>query len=93
MANVCVPIIVIMCYLIGEIYKVILKNNKKYYKLIPLLVPLIGGILGILIYLTDRKMIFNINSIWDALYIGIVSGAGATCTNQIVKQIFKKEKK
>lgn len=36
-------------------------------------------------------MIFNANNIWIALGTGIVSGASATGTNQIIKQIFKKE--
>ena len=46
-----VPIIVVCCYLIGEIYKVILKKRPETYKLIPVLVSISGGILGILIYL------------------------------------------
>lgn len=85
-----VPIIVVCCYIVGEIYKVLFKNKQEAYKLIPILVAIIGGLLGILIYLTNPEMIFNADNIWIALGIGIVSGASSTGTNQIIKQIFKK---
>ncbi len=83
-----VPIIVILCYILGEIYKIIFKNKKETYKLIPLLVSLFGGILGILIYFTAPE-ILNVDNIYLALEIGIISGSSATGTNQIIKQIFK----
>ena len=85
-----VPIIIIICYMIGEIYKVIFKSKENLYKLIPIIVSITGGILGIIIYITNKEMIFNADNIWISLTIGIVSGASATTTNQIVKQIFKK---
>ncbi len=83
-----VPIIVILCYILGEIYKIIFKNKKETYKLIPLLVSLFGGILGVLIYFTAPE-ILNVDNIYLALEIGIISGSSATGTNQIIKQIFK----
>lgn len=85
-----VPIIVVCCYMIGEIYKVLFKNKQDAYKLIPILVAIVGGLLGILIYLTSPEMILNADNLWIALGIGIVSGASSTGTNQIIKQIFKK---
>lgn len=85
-----VPIIIIICYMIGEFYKVIFKSKENLYKLIPIIVSITGGILGIIIYLTNKEMIFNADNIWTSLTIGIVSGASATTTNQIVKQVFKK---
>lgn len=87
----CVPIIVVCCYMIGEIYKFIFNNNKQMYKLIPILMSFCGGLLGVLIYLTNKEMIFNIDNIWLALELGIVSGASSTSANQIIKQMFKKE--
>lgn len=84
----CVPIIVILCYILGEIYKIIFKNKKETYKLIPLLVSLFGGVLGVLIYFTAPE-ILNVDNIYFALEIGIISGSSATGTNQIIKQIFK----
>lgn len=86
-----VPIIIIICYMIGEIYKVIFKSKESLYKLIPIIVSITGGILGIIIYLTNKEMIFNADNIWTSLTIGIVSGASATTTNQIVKQVFIKK--
>lgn len=83
-----VPIIVILCYILGEIYKIIFKNKKETYKLIPLLVSLFGGVLGVLIYFTAPE-ILNVDNIYLALEIGIISGSSATGTNQIIKQIFK----
>lgn len=87
-----VPIIVVCCYIVGEIYKVLFKNKQEAYKLIQILVAIIGGLLGILIYLTNPEMIFNADNIWIALAIGIVSGTSSTGTNQIIKQLFEKSK-
>lgn len=86
-----VPIIVVCCYVIGEIVKFIFRNKQETYKIIPIVVTSIGGLLGILIYLTNPEMIFNVDNIWTALLIGMVSGSSATGANQIVKQIFRKE--
>ena len=88
----CVPIIVICCYMIGEIYKVLFSDNKKMYKLIPIFMSLGGGLLAVLMYITNKEMIFNVDNIWIALEVGIVSGASSTSANQIIKQMFKKEK-
>ena len=86
-----VPIIVLCSYIVGEIYKVIFKRKKELYKLIPILVAIVGGVLGVLIYLTSPEMIFNVDNLWIALGIGIISGFSATGTNQVIKQLFKKE--
>ena len=91
MDNTSVPIIVLCSYIVGEIYKVIFKRKKDAYKLIPVLVAIVGGVLGVLIYLTSPEMIFNVDNVWIALGIGIISGFSATGTNQVIKQLFKKE--
>lgn len=85
-----VPIIVVCCYIIGEIYKFLFRKKQEAYKLIPILLTISGGILGILIYLTNKEMMMNASNIWIALGIGIVSGVSSTGTNQIIKQLFKK---
>lgn len=87
-----VPIIVIFCYIIGEIYKEVFKNKKDLYKLIPLITTVIGGILGAIIYKTSPQIIFNTTNIYNAILIGIISGSSATGTNQIIKQFIKGEK-
>lgn len=84
-----VPIIVVICYLVGELYKFIFRKKQELYKLIPLIMAIVGGAFGILIYATSNTLSF-IDNIYDAILIGIVSGESATGTNQIIKQIFKK---
>ena len=87
-----IPIIVICCYMFGETYKIIFNKNKKMNKLSAILTALFGGVLGILIFLTNPEVLYNDVNIWESLEIGIVSGASATGTSEIIKQIFKKEK-
>lgn len=86
-----VTIIVLCCYLIGEIYKFVFLKKQEAYKLIPVILSIVGGIIGIIIYFTNPEMIFNAANIWVALGIGIVSGASATGANKIVKQLFGKK--
>ena len=87
-----VPIIVLCCYIIGEIYKIVVKNKKESYKLIPLILSIFGGIIGIVIFYTNPEMILDAHNVWVALGVGIVSGASSTGANQIIKQIFSKDK-
>lgn len=89
MEYISVPIIVICSYIVGEIYKEIFKKEQEKYKLIPLVTSIFGGLLGILIYLTNKEIIFDVPNIWSALLIGITSGSSATGTNQIIKQLYK----
>ena len=56
-----VPIIVVCCYIIGEIYKVLFKKHEEAYKLIPIIMAIVGGLFGILIYLTNKEIIFNLD--------------------------------
>lgn len=87
-----VPIIILICYVIGELYKFFFRKKKETYKFIPILLSISGGLLGIFIYLTNKEMIMNASNGWIALGIGIVSGASSTGTNQIIKQLLSKEK-
>ena len=84
-----VPIIVICCYLCGEIYKAIFRNHTNAYRFIPLVTSVLGGILGVVIFLTNPEVILDAPNIWIALGVGIVSGASATGANQIIKQIYQ----
>ena len=88
-----VPIIVLCCYMVGEVYKVIFKKNTKKYKLIPILVASIGGVMGVLIYYTSPQVLFNVNDVYSALMLGIMSGFASTGTNQLLKQNLQMEKK
>lgn len=85
-----VPLIVVLSYLIGEIYKVIFKKKQDLYKLIPVLVSLMGGVIAIIIYITERSII-DVDNIYDALLIGIISGSSSTGANQIIKNLVDKK--
>lgn len=89
MENFSIPIIIIICYLFGEIYKAIIKNNEELKKIIPIIVTLLGGLIGIIMYKTNSEIINYADDVWVALEIGMISGATSTNTNQIIKQIFK----
>lgn len=82
-----IPIIVVCCYMVGEIYKVIFRKKSKAYKLIPILVALFGGAFGLLIYYTEPKFMFNVDNFYSALLIGLLSGFASTGANQVVKQL------
>lgn len=84
------PIIVIICYLIGEIYKILFKNKDELFKFIPIFVSLIGGIIGVIMFFLNPEII-NVSNFWVAFVVGVISGASATGTNQIIKQLFFKE--
>ena len=87
-----IPLLILLCYIFGEIYKVIFKKNKQICKLIPLLVSLLGGLLGVILYKSEPSIILEANNIYIALFIGLISGASSTGANQIVKQVFMKGK-
>ena len=83
---VAIPIIVLLTYIIGDIMKLFL--SPKQYKVIPLIVTILGGVLGILIYYSEPNILLVFDNYWDALGICLISGASATGTNQIIKQLF-----
>lgn len=87
-----VPIIVVCCYIFGELYKVVFKKYQEAYKLIPIVLAITGGLLGVLIFYTCPEMLFEACNVWIALGIGIVSGTSSTGANQVIKQLFKKDK-
>ena len=86
-----IPIIVVCCYIIGEIYKFLFKKRQEAYKIIPTIMAVTGGILGLIIYYTAPEIMFNVDNFWIALFVGIVSGVSSTGTNQIIKQLFRKD--
>lgn len=80
-----IPIIVAVSYLIGEIMKLMLceKNNQ----IIPLTVTIVGGVLGVIFFYIDPQILLNVDNFGDAFMLGLTSGASATGTNQIYKQL------
>lgn len=91
MEIVIIPSIVIICYVVKEILKIIFKNNKNKNQLIFTIVGIFGGILGLLAYFIDPSIMLNINSPFTAVAIGMASGI-STVSNQIIKGITKKRK-
>lgn len=76
--------IVVICYLIGVAAKAI-----KWVKdeLIPVIVGVAGGILGVVgMYVIPD---FPVNDVLNAIAVGIVSGLASTGVNQVGKQIQK----
>lgn len=88
-----IPIIVVICYLIGEIYKVIFRNKTEIYKYIPLLLGILGGIIGVLMYMFSKNTLLGVNSIFDSFILGVISGFTSTGTNQVIKQLISNEGK
>ena len=80
-----IPTIMVISYLITEIFKLFIK--KKY-------LPVVAGasclILGIISFYLVPELIGNTNLL-TSIAIGIVSGLAATGSNQILKQIRKEE--
>ena len=81
-----IPAIVIICYLIGAGLKAI--NNKPVEKFIPIICGFVGGIFGVVAFVTIPGFIPAENWIVAAA-VGIVSGFSATGINQIYKQMTK----
>lgn len=84
-----VPVIVVLCLLIGKAWKTANSLDDKW---IPCVCGAAGLILGVLIWLTDgiyHVEWFGIGDPWMAAAVGVVSGFGATGIHQAFKQQFK----
>ena len=76
-----VAAITIICYLFAEGIKATKLNNKW----IPVLVGLLGGILGVVGMFVMPE--FPAGDVITAIAVGIVSGLAATGANQMYKQL------
>ncbi len=86
-----IPIITVIAYIVGEMYKQIFSGDKAR-RFIPIVAAIVGAFLGAIIFFVSPEVAVG-ETIWDALLVGIISGESATGTNQIIKQIFKKEER
>lgn len=77
-----VPAIAIICYLVG----LGVKASPLDDKFIPIIVGVIGGIIGTVAYLTGMTN-FPATDVITAIAVGIVSGLASTGINQIYKQL------
>ena len=81
-----IPVIVVLCFLIGNAWKTSSKLDDKW---IPCVCGASGLILGVLIWLTDgiyHVEWFGIADPWMAAAVGVVSGFAATGVHQAFKQ-------
>ena len=83
-----VPVIALICYLVVEGIKIVFKEKSKVKEILPIISAFIGCMLAIIMYafVPEVKLFDNI---LDAIVVGIISGLGATGSNQIFKQIKK----
>lgn len=77
-----IPAIIVICYLIGVGAKAIPNISDN---LIPVIVGVAGGILGVVGMFTIPE--FPAKDILNAMAIGIASGFASTGCNQLVKQL------
>jgi hypothetical protein len=82
-----IPAIVVICYLIGEGCKA---SEKIRDNLIPIIVGVCGGVLGVVGMYTIAG--FPADNVLNALAVGIMSGLAATGCDQAVKQILEMKK-
>ena len=81
-----IPVIVVLCFLIGNAWKTSSKLDDKW---IPCVCGASGLIIGVLIWLTDgiyHVEWFGIADPWMAAAVGVVSGFAATGVHQAFKQ-------
>jgi len=87
-----IPAIVIMVYLVAELFKQIFKNNKDAKQYIPIICGATGLVLGVVCYCFWPTVITGAENAFTAAAIGTFSGLSATGVNQIWKQITKPNK-
>lgn len=84
-----IPAIVIIVYLVAELFKVIFSNNTDANQYIPIICGATGLILGVLCYCFWPAVISGADNAISAAAIGTFSGLSATGVNQIWKQVTK----
>ena len=85
-----VPAIAAIVYWVINIIKHAVGENEKFKKFIPLIAAALGVVCGIICYYAVPSIIPAPNIV-VAIVIGGASGLTATGTNQIIKQLGKKD--
>ena len=85
-----VPAIVTVVYALIEIIKKCVGENEKFKRFIPLIATAIGAICGVVCFFALPSII-RASNVVVAIVIGGASGLTATGTNQIIKQLGKKD--
>ena len=87
-----IPSITIICYLVGEIFKILILKKKRRNKYIPIIVGITGGIIGLIAYYTCKEIVLNCNNVIIAISIGIVSGLASTGGFEVINKLIRGEK-
>lgn len=78
-------LIVLCCYIVGIIVKAVLQRTDVDTQIIPAVLMLVGGIIGFGIFSVDPTYL-GVNSVFDAILCGFVSGFASTGANQLLKK-------
>ena len=84
-----IPSIVIFVYFTIDVIKAIVGDREGFKRFIPLLAASLGIFAGVISYFFIPQVVPTDN-IFMAIIIGAASGLTATGTNQIIKQLTKK---
>ncbi len=85
-----VPIIISVVYAVIALLKKETHGSEKVLKRLPLIAAILGAVLGAIAFFAIPDMI-PANNAFAAILIGAASGLAATGTNQIFKQMTKKD--
>lgn len=85
-----VPAIATIVYWVINIIKYAVQENEKYMRFVPLISAGLGAVLGIIAFFALPSII-PADNVCVAIIIGGASGLTATGTNQIIKQLGKKD--
>lgn len=85
-----VPAIATIVYWVMNIIKYAVKDNETFKRFIPLISAVLGAVLGVVAFFALPSII-PASNVCIAILIGGASGLTATGTNQIIKQLGKKD--
>lgn len=85
-----VPAIATIVYWVMNIIKYAVQDNEKFKRFIPLISAALGAVLGVVAYYAVPSII-PADNVCVAILVGGASGLTATGTNQIIKQLTKKD--
>ena len=85
-----VPAIATIVYWVINIIKYAVQENEKFKRFIPLISAALGAVLGVVAFYALPSII-PADNVCVAILVGGASGLTATRTNQIIKQLTKKD--
>ena len=85
-----VPAIATIVYWVINIIKYAVQENEKFKRFIPLISAALGAVLGVVAFYALPSII-PADNVCVPILVGGASGLTATGTNQIIKQLTKKD--